>query len=148
MSPVQCVSDNKFSCYLYDIQLLYLKITQRCGQYIYKICALQMTIPSGAPLVSPYTHMKTASSTWCLRTITWILYLATWQQNWRICSTETKFWVSWQLRTAKCDNSNSLILILCLSVCLFQVMNATNISTTIGKQYCSCMGQHCSNRLV
>jgi hypothetical protein len=109
------------------------------NKYI-KICAQQMTIHSSAQSVTPYTHMMTASSTWCLRTITWILHLATWEQNWGICSTETKFWVSWQLRTAKCDKSNKWILILCLSVCFrwwMQQIYQRQLAISIGPAWAS-----------
>ena len=69
----------------------------KCITVVNNLYVHQMILQSSTPPVTVCTHMMTANSTWCLRTISCIFYQRTWQSKCGICSTETKCWVSWKV---------------------------------------------------
>jgi hypothetical protein len=120
----------------------------KCITVVNNLYVHQMILQSSTPPVTVCIHMMTANSTWCLRTISCIFYLRTWQSKWRICSTETKCWVSWKVVYIKYDLINVWILIMYLSVCLFQGMYLTNIYTKTWTQCWAKLDKNCSTPSV
>ena len=89
----------------------------KCITVVNNLYVHQMILQSSTPPVTVCTHMMTANSTWCLRTISCIFYLPKWESKWTICSTETKCWVSWEVAYFKI-RPHQLVYTENLSVCL------------------------------